>query len=663
MGIVLLVRTRWIHNTSTTRLFSYSPRYISIRSFSRARTVPSECLISATAVDMAPTSTAALLFSSAFPANSSAVVTSMPTLSMQFAVSQHSQTTSPKQFIPFGVLGVLLILMFLSHVMRYPRRLYVSQGFPKKHPHSTQENPHASQQGHLSFREKGRDTRAGFFPATSFSGSKRLSSFDPHTEAIYSEPTVRLVRGYHAYSPEPRVYLPEEITIPSPSSQTLVNSSRSDISLFNMDIQNHPTRVYLPPALPETFELSLPHCRDDVSYIDNDSTPPSNLVWMPSSNQDPPGLSTPLPHSFPGCIDFTTSSDVLAMSAFQTQPQTSIPSPELFTEGFESASRLAYSPELSPPPLAHAHPILVKRALFPWRRRSFEPSYDTFMNTDRDFTRVSTQCHRPSVPSRLRHFITRSVTTSFSGSQTHSTPASSTGKPSEKSLMGSRSSSNHGGTVRSCRAEEETGARFSDDLNASVRLSELGFISGIPRHSSISNNKSLAQANDSPQRRLLDKFKRLSVPEDMWRNLKGSSAKAENVAKVAQDRRRRESLPCPDILHGTTPECRNSVGLGLSVVSEPRYVEFDAHRILLPPAAADHVQGDVDIGADARCLQASGSLRTVPSRWMNTSPLSCDVHAVIEGGGLPTIQQDMLPDESVEIMLMGRSEGLDGVVP
>ncbi|KAF8523635.1 hypothetical protein JB92DRAFT_3109919 [Gautieria morchelliformis] len=192
---------------------------------------------------------------------------------------------------------------------------------------------------------------------------------------------------------------------------------------------------------------------------------------------------------------------------------------------------------------------------------------------------------------------------SFSGSQTHSTLASSAGKPSKKSLLGSRSSSNHGGTVRPPHMEEETGACFSGDLlSASARMLELGITSAMPCHSPISNNKSLAQANHSPQRRLLDTFKRLSVPEDVLRNLKESSAKAENIAMGAQNRHRRESLPFPGILHGMTPERRNSVGLGLSLVSEPRYVEFDAHRILLAPGVT-HADGDEDISVD---LQASG---------------------------------------------------------
>ncbi|KAF8513386.1 hypothetical protein JB92DRAFT_3116450 [Gautieria morchelliformis] len=139
-----------------------------------------------------------------------------------------------------------------------------------------------------------------------------------------------------------------------------------------MDIQSLPTRVYLPPALPETFELGLPHGQDDIFHADNNSSPPLNLVWMPPSSQNPPGLSTsPLTRSFLGCINFTVTSDVLPMSAFQAQPQTSTPSSKPSTESFESA----YSPELSPPPQAHTDPILIKRALFPWHRHS--PLYST----------------------------------------------------------------------------------------------------------------------------------------------------------------------------------------------------------------------------------------------------------------------------------------------
>ena len=632
---------------------------------------------------MAPTTTTQS-FSSADSANNLAAFTSLPSSisSVHIALSQQSQNTSPKQFIPVGVLTVFLVLFFLSHLMRYPRILYVSRELHSDHSRSIQDHLCPNQQNRRTAHEKESDVRATSFPRPSFSGSKRLSSFDPHTEAIYSEPTVRLVQSFHNYSLEPRVYLPEEISVPSPS-QTLVDSPRSDSSISNVNHQSLPPRVYLPPTLPETAELGLSHHQGDGLYTNNVSSPYSNLQRMPSSNHHLSGLSTSFPCSSTETI--TTSSDVLILPFIQDQLQAITTSVNSTVEDTEiGGSRLACSPELSSPPLAHAHPILVRRALSPWRRRlSLESSYDAFFQTNTDVTSASTHPHRPSVPSRLRYFIARSVTASLSGSlRTRSTTASSLCQRSEISEP-SRPCSHSDGTVlfRSRLEDEKAVVRFSEDLlNASAKMSELGKISDRQRESSSFAYKSPAQAGHFHQCRVSDHC-RQSVSEVAQRHSHTASIICINAEKdIARGiQGEPSSHPFPKI-PGLARGVRSSVNLGLDPVFEPGSTNCRAHRIPVSSASSQgsesacnqdtepHKHGSREFGREvpSRHHRAYGSLRTVPSRWMCLSPTSDGAHTLTEetrlsslrGSGIP---DDMPPEDSVEIMVVGRSEGLEGV--
>ena len=622
---------------------------------------------------MAPATTTSF-FEPFTPANGSAasvalmsVPSSIP--SLHAIVSQHAQTSFPKQFIPFGVLTVFLVLLFLSHLLRYPRILYASQELLGNHPRPICDSPSPNVHGRRSFHGKENDTRAGFFLRPSFVGSKRLSSFDPHTEGIYSEPTVRLVRAYHNYSPEPRVYLPEEIILPSPSL-TLVNSSRSDVSISNTDVQPFSPRVYLPPPLPDASEPPFIHTQAD-SYTGNGSPPKLDLTLRPPSYQSIPGLVTdPFAHPSAGFYDFTsTSSGELALPSMQDQLPSSSVSPNLVLEDFEAESQTSHLtrfPGLSPPPLAHAHPILVRRAISSWcRRSSLGSSYDTFQMNHVTQASVSTPRNRSSVPSRLRYLMTRSVSASFSGSQTHSTPAPSSGR-SEEFSTSNRSTSHHDATtLMRPRFAEESGVYLSEGLlDASTRLSELAMTPEIQWQKSNFRDLVPTQANHR-QYTLPDNHRLLSVPEDIWMNSQALGGNAgKDVPKIGNLLKKHSSSLISSDIQGETPEYRSSSGLGLSLVSEPRSTEL--HPCVIPEPAfglqtsknaySFSAESDVneDSGLDIQNLKANSSLRTVASRWMSLRPASpCPSLAV----GLNEIPDD----ESVEIMVMGRSEGLEGV--
>lgn len=634
---------------------------------------------------MAPIATT-LLFPSA-NLTSSAVVVGMP--SSTSSIYAHSQNTSPKQFIPVGALTVFLILLFFSHLMRYPRFLYVSHELLDSHSRSTQNNSNPDQLGHRNFLEKEPDVGAGFYRRPSFSGPKGLSSFQPHTEAIYNEPTVRLVRAYHNCSPEPRVYLPEEITLPSPS-QTLVDSPCTNSSI--MDHQSVLPRVYLPPVSPEKFELGLSHQQADVFYTNHDSPLSSDLQWMPSSSRWPPGLSTlPFAHSSTGCYArITTSSDMLALPFVQDQLQGSAKSISSAVEDLElGLSHL--SPMPSPPPLAHAHPILVRRALSPWRRRSCPlESYDSFLQMDTDITTgASSHRHRPSVPSRLRYFITRSVATSLSGSLTHSTPVSSSArKCSESSRPRSRPNSHPEAPIlKSCHADAV--ARFSDDLlNASAKMSALATTPDIQFQSSTFDYQSPTPVNPIQQSRFLNACKQPPGTEEPCRhsNAPSSNISEQDIAEAEGCYQKEpRSLPSAN-MHRPAFDNRSSVGLGLDLDAEHRSSECQVPHRPMPSsssqtsanactvgAAASSTHGNEcdEFGRVAPYFQAFGnSLRTVHSRWMMSSSPVFDTVAEEMGHGVPVndIPDDVVMadvsgsgSESVEIMVMRRSEGLDGM--
>ncbi|KAF8578942.1 hypothetical protein K439DRAFT_1638432, partial [Ramaria rubella] len=488
-------------------------------------------------------------------------------------VSHHSQSISPKQFIPVGVLAIFLIVLFFSHLMRYPRMLYVSRELLGTQPHSLQDTVKPIRQKCPSEDNKCRSqSYPRPFSRTSMTEVKPLASFNPHTEAIYCEPTVRLVCAYHNRSPEPRVYLPEEITIPSPS-QTLVNSSHST-STSNLDFFDLPPRVYLPPVLPETEPGFSQQrglcCTDDYSYT-------TNQLWAPSSLPCPPGLSGSTPTA--PCVEFCDlkhkSSEVPALPfVLQTTLESSITG-----EGtaLETETSLAPSPLLSPPPIAHTQPILVKRALSPWRRRSpIEPSYvnDSFLQMETNHGGASElsnrQRHRPSVPSRLCYFITRSTTSSVSGSQSHTMSASSLGQRSEKLFHGNKQSPGLDTLEPYCSDHVNTGelhddvpvGRFSGDLEASAKMPTATDSGSIlqPHLENILDSPSAPSALQLQHNQYLYSHMQLSFSDSRVNSIHNAEDVQEEMLETAQE----GELPNSKY---KLEAGRDHIGLGYHVVS------------------------------------------------------------------------------------------------
>ena len=566
--------------------------------------------------------------------------------------------------------------------MRYPRILYISPQLSG----SIQDMPHTARQPHRSSQRKARNGTRSFL-TTSLTKSRGSKAVSPRlrSEACYLKPTVRLVQAFHNRSPEPRVYLPEEIILP-PCSPTLVNSSGSDLSMYHVDLNGVPPRVYLPPVFPELFEPIGSDQEADLFY----TTPNSNgatsprILYMPPSSPHPPGLSSSPPApQLTGFYDTISASEDVLTFPFTPDPIQGSASALFFDKTESDTSYIPISPELSPPPLAYAHPILVRRALSPWRRRSpVEPSHDATpvpvaaSANDED----SKRRHRPSVPSRLRYFITRSASASLSGSQTPSTPASSLGTRSAMSAKSSKQS-----PKRDVLDAPDSG-RAGVDAKSDASIKRLGV--PLNTHTSPVSESDADellqrlgpdQGTHTPPGEALPQYDYLaniprqpSTAEDAWRESQVSTANAEEDVEEETLTLREEcelassSFPAPD----TGPHAL--VGLGLRVASEP----VPASRTRRASAPAGGVRASASTGlfniqtnwldgpdvqqSGGRPRQSSMSLRTVLSGWMNPRR---EVAQSLEGEerGNNVMMDGNLADESVEVMVMGRWEGLDSI--